>query len=92
LRGGKGAIARALIEAFVFEGFRRPLAFAQNLIASRFAAPEADAVFGGTALGFGALALFAVFVEVDRRIFGHRERLQGVGDSAVVAAQRCEVI
>ncbi len=58
LRGGKGAIARALIEAFVFEGFRRPLAFAQNLIASRFAAPEADAVFGSTALGFGALALF----------------------------------
>jgi hypothetical protein len=81
-----------LIEAFVFEGFCRPLAFAQILRASRFAASEADAIFGGAALGFGALALFAVFVEVDWPIFGHCERLQGVGDGGLVAAQRREVV
>jgi hypothetical protein len=50
--------ARALVEAFVFEGFFGLLVFVPVFGASGFAAAKADPVFGRTTLVFGALALF----------------------------------
>jgi hypothetical protein len=51
-----------------------------------FAAAKANPVFGRAVLSLGALALLAVFVEIDNRILGHRDRLQRVGNRRTVAA------
>jgi pimeloyl-ACP methyl ester carboxylesterase len=67
-RHGESRVAKAaliLIQAFVFEGFFGLLMFALVIGASFFAAAEADPVFRRAPLGFDALALFAVFVEID---------------------------
>jgi hypothetical protein len=54
--------ARALVEAFVFEGFFGLLVFVPVFGASGFAAAKADPVFGRTTLVFGALALLRLTI------------------------------
>src|SRR5271166_854439 len=53
------------VALFVVDRFFGELAFAPVSLASLFAAAEASPILGRLALGFGALALFAVFIEVD---------------------------
>ena len=54
----------ALVEAFVVDRFFGALAFLEVFRAHRLATAKADPVFDRSLLGFGPLALFAVFIQV----------------------------
>ena len=76
---GSGAGAIASVEAFVVEGVFGLLAFAPVFAAIGLVAPEADPVFGGAALVFGALALLLVLVEIDDHRFRRLSLRVGLG-------------
>ena len=62
---GRSRFRVALSEVFTIDRLFSALAFLEVFRARRLAAAKANPIFGRSLLGFGPLALFAVFVQVD---------------------------
>lgn len=61
----------ALTEVFIIDRLFGALAFPEVFCANRLATAKANPIFGRSLLGFGPLALFAVFVQVDNHRLSH---------------------